>query len=171
MRVRGLRPMHVDTTEVVWTVVKMLVVIFMLLNVTPIMVWVERRGRARSQDRPGPNRGGPMGLFQSFADALKFILKEDVIPAQANKWLSTLAPMFGLLPALTTMAVIPWGEPFLLYNVDRFGRTWFADVPRPFNPIVTDANVGILVIFALASRGVCGLATTSWPSAHQPSPV
>ncbi len=159
--------MHVDTTEVVWTVVKMLVVIFMLLNVTPIMVWVERRGSALIQDRPGPNRVGPMGLFQSFADALKFILKEDVIPAQANKWLYTLAPMFGLLPALTTMAVIPWGEPFLLYNVHRFGRTWFADLPRTFNPIVTDANAGILVIFALASLSVYGLATAGWSSANK----
>src|SRR5260221_6045854 len=167
IRRRGLSTMHVDTTEVAWTVVKMLVVIGVLLNVTPIMVWVERRGSALIQDRPGPNRVGPFGLFQSFADALKFILKEDVIPAQANKWLYTLAPMFGLLPALTTMAVIPWGQPFLLYDVHRFGRTWFADTPRTFNPIVTDANVGILVIFALASLGVYGLATAGWASANK----
>ena len=83
-----------------------------MLNVTPIMVWVERRGSALIQDRPGPNRVGPFGLFQSFADALKFILKEDCLPAQANKFLYTLAPMFGLIPALTTIAVVPWGRPF-----------------------------------------------------------
>src|SRR5258706_4286215 len=159
--------MGIDTVEVTWTLLKMLIVIGALLNVTPIMVWVERRGSALIQDRPGPNRVGPFGLFQSFADALKFILKEDVIPAQANKWLYTLAPMFGLLPALTTMAVIPWGQPFLLFNVHRFGRTWFADVPRYFNPVVTDANVGILVIFALASLSVYSMATAGWASANK----
>jgi NADH-quinone oxidoreductase subunit H len=159
--------MGIDTVEVTWTLLKMLIVIGALLNVTPIMVWVERRGSALIQDRPGPNRVGPFGLFQSFADALKFILKEDVIPAQANKWLYTMAPMFGLLPALTTIAVIPWGEPFLLYNVHKFGRTWFADGPRYFNPIVTDANVGVLVIFALASLGVYGLAVAGWSSANK----
>ena len=159
--------MGIDTVDVAWTILKMLVVIGVLLNVTPIMVWVERRGSALIQDRPGPNRVGPFGLFQSFADALKFILKEDVIPAQANKWLYTMAPLFGLLPALTTMAVIPWGQPFLLYHVHRFGRTWFADVPRYFNPIVTDANVGILVIFALASLSVYSMATAGWASANK----
>src|SRR5580765_8438386 len=157
----------IDKVDVALTLLKMLIVIGALLNVTPIMVWVERRGSALIQDRPGPNRVGPFGLFQSFADALKFILKEDVIPAQANKWLYTMAPMFGLLPALTTIAVIPWGEPFLLYNVHRFGRTWFADAPRYFNPIVTDANVGVLVIFALASLGVYGLAVAGWSSANK----
>src|SRR5437763_12366451 len=106
--------MAFDATDVALSILKIAIVLLAILNVTPIMVWVERRGSALIQDRPGPNRVGPFGLFQSFADALKFILKEDVIPAQANKWLYTLAPMFGLLPALTTMAVIPWGQPFLL---------------------------------------------------------
>src|SRR5882724_140502 len=106
--------MPFDATDIALSLLKIVIVLAALLNVTPIMVWVERRGSALIQDRPGPNRVGPLGLFQSIADALKFILKEDVIPAQANKWLYTLAPMFGLLPALTTMAVIPWGEPFRL---------------------------------------------------------
>src|SRR5947209_16160262 len=159
--------MPFDATDITLSLIKIVVVLLALLNVTPIMVWVERRGSALIQDRPGPNRVGPLGLFQSFADALKFILKEDVIPAQAHKWLYTLAPMFGLLPALTTMAVIPWGQPFLLYDIHKFGRTWLADTPRYFNPIVTDANVGILVIFALGSLGVYGLATAGWASANK----
>jgi NADH-quinone oxidoreductase subunit H len=227
--------MHVDAIEVAMTCIKMLVVIAALLNVTPVMVWIERRGSALIQDRVGPNRIGPFGLLQSIADAIKFILKEDVIPEQANKWLYILAPMFGLLPALTTIAVIPWGESFVLpyrINYDSSKVTtagWglaallllggflvgslairFRTLPRlsrlntfvwwvlaiglllgavviggllialrsasglslpfggyVFNPVVTDANVGILVIFALSSLGVYGLATAGWASANK----
>src|SRR3989475_13264666 len=103
-----------DRTDVALEALKIAIVLGALLNVTPIMAWVERRGSALIQDRPGPNRVGPFGLFQSLADAAKFILKEDIIPAQAHKWLYTLAPAFGLLPALTTIAVGPWGRPFML---------------------------------------------------------
>src|SRR6478736_6466455 len=96
------RTMHgIDWVDVGLSVLKIAIVLLVILNVTPIMVWVERRGSALIQDRPGPNRVGPFGLFQSFADALKFILKEDIVPAAANKFLYTLAPAIGLLPALT----------------------------------------------------------------------
>src|SRR5881227_1913663 len=105
---------HIDTVDVALSLLKIAIVVGALLNVTPIMVWVERRGSALIQDRPGPNRVGPFGLLQSFADALKFFLKEDIVPLGANKWLYTLAPIFGLIPALTTIAVIPWGRPFVL---------------------------------------------------------
>src|SRR5882762_4699067 len=115
--------MHgIDWVDVGLSGLKIAIVIGAMLNVTPIMVWVERRGSALIQDRPGPNRVGPLGLFQSFADALKFILKEDVIPEQAHKWLYTIAPMFGLIPALTTISVIPWGLPFRLPAKRIFGH-------------------------------------------------
>jgi len=143
---------QIDTVDVALSVLKIAIVIGALLNVTPIMVWVERRGSALIQDRPGPNRVGPFGLFQSIADALKFFLKEDIVPRDAHKWLYTIAPMFGLLPALTTAAVIPWGRPFRLPG------------GRLFEPIVVDVNVGILVIFALASLGVYGIVTAGWSS-------
>src|SRR5712691_2258396 len=141
-----------DRTDVALEALKIAIVIGVLLNVTPIMVWVERRGSAMIQDRPGPNRVGPFGLFQSLADAAKFFFKEDIVPAGANKWLYTIAPMFGLIPALTTIAVVPWGRPFVL----RSGRV--------FEPIVADVNVGILVIFALASLSVYGVVTAGWSS-------
>src|SRR6478672_9027337 len=101
--------MSFDATVIILSIIKIAIVVIGLLQVTPIMVWVERRGSALIQDRPGPNRVGPLGLFQSLADAAKFLLKEDIIPAQAHKWLYTLAPAMGLLPALTTIAVVPWG--------------------------------------------------------------
>src|SRR5881397_2084215 len=106
-----------DRTDVALEALKIAIVLGALLNVTPIMAWVERRGSALIQDRPGPNRVGPFGLFQSIADALKFILKEDIVPDTANKFLYTIAPAIGLLPALTTIAVVPWGRPFLLHNL------------------------------------------------------
>src|SRR5436189_767586 len=126
-----------------------------MLNVAPIMNWVERRGSALIQDRLGPNRVGPFGLFQTIADALKFLFKEDVVPAQANKWLYTMAPAFGLLPAMTTIAVVPFGRAFRLPS------------GRLFEPIVCDVNVGILVIFALASLSVYGVTIAGWSSANK----
>ena len=97
--------MAFDATDITLSFLKIGIVLALLLNVTPIMVWVERRGSAPIQDRVGPNRVGPFGLLQSFADALKFILKEDMVPARAHKVLYTLAPTFGLIPAVTTVAV------------------------------------------------------------------
>src|SRR5437660_1225429 len=144
--------MPIDTADVVLEIIKILLVVLLLLNMVPVMVWVERRGSALIQDRLGPNRVGPFGLIQAMADALKFVLKEDVVPAQANKWLYTIAPMFGLIPALTTIAVVPWGRPFVLGS------------GRVFEPIVADVNVGILVIFALASLSVYGIVTAGWSS-------
>ncbi|HEX9607797.1 MAG TPA: complex I subunit 1 family protein [Gemmatimonadaceae bacterium] len=223
--------MAFDATDVVLSLIKIVIVLVMMLQVTPIMVWVERRGSALIQDRPGPNRIGPFGLLQSLIDALKFILKEDIIPTGAHKWLYTLAPVFGLVPALTTIAVVPWGRPFRIPQrisdggaltsvgwtiaglcilgaflaggaTARYSRKpahskfntvigWLVvaalagiafligaallalhaagtvRVPaggRWFEPIVADVNVGILVIFALASLGVYGIVSAGWAS-------
>jgi NADH-quinone oxidoreductase subunit H len=145
----------IDWTDVGLSVLKIAIILFFMLNVTPIMVWVERRGSALIQDRPGPNRVGPLGLFQSFADALKFLMKEDVIPAQAHKWLYTIAPVFGLIPAMTTIAVVPWGRAFRLPS------------GRLFEPIVADVGVGILLIFALASLSVYGVTMAGWSSSNK----
>jgi len=155
-----------DKTEAVLTFIKIAIVFGAMMNVAPIMVWVERRGAALIQDRLGPNRVGPFGLFQSIADAVKFIFKEDVIPAQAHRVLFTLAPMFGLIPAVTTVAVIPWGRSFALPEMEILGFRLFEGRPL-FNPIVADVDVGILLIFALASMSVYGLATAGWASSNK----
>src|SRR5947207_4712344 len=156
--------MHgIDWVDVGLSALKIAIVLGAMLNVTPIMVWVERRGSALIQDRAGPNRVGPFGLFQSFADALKFILKEDIVPNTANKFLYTLAPAIGLLPAMTTIAIVPWGRPFVLHPIHVLGKTLF-ETPRLFEPIVTDVNIGILLIFALSSLGVYGIVTAGWSS-------
>ncbi|MFZ2492823.1 MAG: NADH-quinone oxidoreductase subunit NuoH [Thermoanaerobaculia bacterium] len=156
-------PQAFDITDVLLSFLKIAIVLTAVLSVTPVWVWIERRGGGLIQDRPGPNRVGPFGLLQAIADALKFILKEDVIPARAHKWLYTLAPTFGLLPALTTIAVVPWGRPFVIPEMSVLGQTLF-EGGRLFEPIVANVSVGILVIFALTSLGVYGITTAGWAS-------
>lgn len=137
--------------ELTATLVKMAVFLAILLNVVPIMVWIERRGSALIQDRPGPNRLGPLGLFQALADALKFLFKEDVTPAAADKPLYLIAPALALLPALTTFVVIPFGP-----TVEVGGK--------PVNLVVTEADTGVLLFLALASLGVYSLVMAGYAS-------
>lgn len=158
--------MPFDTTDILLSILKIAVILGIWLSITPVMVWVERRGSALIQDRPGPNRVGPLGLLQSLADAVKFIMKEDIIPTNAHKWLYTLAPAFGLLPAITTVAVVPWGRPFLIPEMTLFGQRLF-EGGRWFHPIIADVGAGILVIFALASLGVYGITIAGWASSNK----
>ncbi|HEX7184852.1 MAG TPA: NADH-quinone oxidoreductase subunit NuoH [Thermoanaerobaculia bacterium] len=137
--------------ELVPTVLKLAVMLLFLLQVAPIMLWVERRGSALIQDRLGPNRVGPLGLFQGLADAVKFMFKEDVTPAAADKPLFLMAPVLALLPAFTTIVVIPFGPDFL-YN----GRTY----PLVVAPVET----GVLLYLAIASLSVYSLVLAGYAS-------
>jgi NADH-quinone oxidoreductase subunit H len=139
------------STEFVATLVKMALTLGLLLNVVPVMVWVERRGSAFIQDRPGPNRLGPLGLFQALADAVKFIFKEDVTPTAADLPLYLAAPVLALLPALTTFTVIPFGPDLIVH-----GHT----IPL----VVSDADAGVLLFLALSSLGVYGIVMAGYAS-------
>lgn len=123
----------------------------LLLQVTPIMVWVERRGSALIQDRLGPNRVGPLGLFQSLADAVKFLWKEDITPAEADRFMHRLAPVLALIPALTTFVVIPFGP-----DVTVAGHRVAL--------VVAEAETGVLLLLALASLGVYSLVMAGYSS-------
>lgn len=123
----------------------------MLAALLPNLVWAERRGAGLIQDRPGPNRVGPLGLLQAVADVLKMFLKEDVTPLYVDKLLHTVAPAILLVPALTTFAVIPFGS-----TIPVAGR----DVKL----VIADVNIGILYVFALTSVGVYGLVLAGWAS-------
>jgi NADH-quinone oxidoreductase subunit H len=123
----------------------------MLAALLPNLVWMERRGAGLIQDRPGPNRVGPLGLFQAVADVLKMFLKEDVTPLYVDKLLHTVAPAILLVPALTTFAVIPFGS-----SIPVAGR----DVKL----VIADVNIGILYVLALTSVGVYGLVLAGWAS-------
>lgn len=116
-------------------------VIPVLISVAMI-VWVDRRVWGAVQLRKGPNVVGPFGLFQTFADALKYIFKEVIIPVRANKVIFIVAPIVTMSLALVSWAVIPFSESL----------------------VVADINVGILYIFAVSSLGVYGIIMAGWAS-------
>ncbi len=136
---------------IVSTMGKLAVVVSALMGTVSVMTWVERRVSALIQDRWGPNRVGPFGLLQPIADGIKFIMKEDITPADAHKPIYTLAPALALVPALCAFAVIPFGP-----TIELLGRR--------IDLVIVDLNGGILVAFAAASLGVYGIVTAGWSS-------
>jgi NADH-quinone oxidoreductase subunit H len=129
------------------SLVKIVALLAVVLGIMNYAVYAERRISALIQDRLGPNRVGPAGLFQPIADALKFLLKEDFTPGHVNKFYYWLAPCLAMIPAITTLAVVP------------FGSTLFG-VPM----VIADINVGVLFVFAIASLGVYGIVIAGWSS-------
>jgi len=120
-------------------------IIFLLLPVLvsiAMVVWLDRRVWAFVQKRKGPNVVGPFGILQTLADALKFIFKEIIIPASANKVIFILAPIVTLTLSLIAWAVIPFSNEMVLANI----------------------NVGILYLFAVSSLGVYGIIMGGWAS-------
>ncbi len=123
-------------------VYKILFLLVPILVSVAMIVWLDRRVWGLVQKRRGPNVVGPFGLFQTLADALKYIFKEIIIPASANKIVFILAPIITMTLALVAWAVIPMSEEFVL----------------------SDINVGILYLFAVSSLGVYGIIMGGWAS-------
>jgi len=131
--------------------VKVLIVFAGTMLTVLIMIIAERRVSAFMQGRIGPNRVGPKGLLQPIADGIKFLFKEDIIPAGVDKPIFVLAPAVLLIPALMTFAVIPFGS-----DITIFGRQIALQV--------ADINVGILYVLALTSIGVYGIVLAGYSS-------
>ena len=125
-----------------YEVYKILFLLIPILVAVALVVWFDRRVWAFVQKRRGPNVVGPFGLFQTVADALKYIFKEIIIPASANKVIFILAPIVTMTLALIAWAVIPFSEVLVLSNI----------------------NVGILYLFAISSLGVYGIIMGGWAS-------
>jgi len=121
---------------------KILFLLVPILVAVALIIWLDRRVWAFVQKRRGPNVVGPFGLFQSLADALKYIFKEIIIPSSSNKVIFILAPIITMTLALAAWAVIPFGESLVLSNI----------------------NVGILYLFAISSLGVYGIIMGGWAS-------
>src|SRR5438093_13318491 len=102
------------TADLIAAIIKIILVVGALMGAVPMMVWLERKVVADFQARIGPNRVGPYGLLQSFADGIKLFLKEDITPLNVDKVLYLLAPVVVMLPALSLFAVIPFGPPVVL---------------------------------------------------------
>ena len=131
--------------------IKLVLVLSTLLSVAPIMNWVERRGAALIQNRLGPNRIGPWGMFQAVPDAIKFLFKEDRVPAHVSKFYYLVAPILVLAPACMTFAVIPFGS-----YVDVMGHKIMLQA--------ANLDVGFLYVFAVGSLGVYGIIIGGWAS-------
>lgn len=116
-----------------------------------ILVYLERRTSAFIQNRYGPNRVGPWGLFQAIADVVKLLMKEDIVPAKAYKPLHDLAPIIAIGVAFSTFAVVPFGD-----RIELFGQTITLQI--------ASVNVGILYILAISSLGVYGITLAGWSS-------
>ena len=128
--------------ELAWMIAKIMAVVIPLLIGVAYLTLAERRVIGFMQLRKGPNVVGPFGLFQPFADALKLMAKETILPAGADKTVVVIAPMLTVVLALVAWAVIPFGEGLVL----------------------ADVNVGILYLFAISSLGVYGVIMAGWAS-------
>lgn len=133
------------------SLIKIVVIITIIFLTVAYLVYFERKISAWAQNRLGPNRVGWKGLLQPFADVLKLLLKEDVVPEVADRKVHALAPMLALFVAFTTYAVIPIGP-----EVELFGYL----IPL----VVADVNIGVLYILALTSLGVYAITFAGWSS-------
>jgi NADH-quinone oxidoreductase subunit H len=127
------------------------IIVFASLGIALYTTFAERKVAALLQDRPGPERAGPFGLFQPFADGLKLITKEEIIPGSANKGLFILGPGLAMTAALMTCSVIPWSSHVELFD-------------RKIDLQIADINIGILYIFGVVSLGVYGMMIGGWAS-------
>jgi NADH-quinone oxidoreductase subunit H len=132
-----------------------LILIVALFAVTMLVAlystFAERKVAAFLQDRVGPNRAGPGGIFQPLADGVKFFMKEEVIPVASNKFLFVLGPCIAIMCALMTGIVVPWGDTLTLFG---------ASIPLQ----IVDLDIGILYVFAVVSVGVYGIMIGGWAS-------
>ncbi len=140
-----------DIYKLIEWVVKIGIVFLILMHALAYIVLLERRLLGFIQMRLGPNRVGPFGLLQPLADGIKFFFKEEIIPRDADRVLYILAPIVALVPALTTIAVIPFGD-----TINLFGREIELSVTR--------VDISLLVVLALTSMGIYGIVLAGWSS-------
>jgi NADH-quinone oxidoreductase subunit H len=178
--------------QIVWTLIKILVMLAVVVNLAALLTWYDRRGSAMMQDRVGPNRAvfkifgkeiRLAGTLHAAADGIKFFTKEDFMPPKADKLLFAIAPILAVASVLALMATIPFadtvcpnnlwrtvtkdGSAFTIFPaVQRYGSC-VADPKNGVFPIemsVAALNVGVLYVFAIAGQGIIGAAIAGWSS-------
>jgi NADH-quinone oxidoreductase subunit H len=172
-------------TQLVWAIIKILVMIGFIVNTAALLTWLDRRQGAAMQDRVGPNRAmfkifgrefRLAGLLHVAADGLKFFTKEFYMPPRADRLLFTLAPILSMMPVMALVAVVPFGDTLCLNEIFHKaadgGWVWPAE-PRyglcsaqtsSIDMMVSPLNVGLLYVFALAGQGIVGAAIAGWSS-------
>ncbi len=142
-----------DLIQLTIILVQAAILVNLMLMAAAYMVLAERKISAYIQLRLGPNRVGPWGLFQSFADVFKLYLKEDIVPAAADYKFHALAPVIAIGVAITVYAVIPFSGPLVTIDGKEYGLA-----------MAPNMNVALLVILAMTSVGVYGVALAGWSS-------
>jgi NADH-quinone oxidoreductase subunit H len=139
-----------------WFILGKAILIFCIVGLSFFIAmyttYAERKVAAWLQDRRGPNRAGPFGIFQPLADGGKLFFKEEIIPLASNKFLFILGPALAMITALLTSTVIPWAAPF----ITKGGHV----IPMQ----VADVDMGILIVFSIVSVGVYGIMIGGWAS-------
>jgi NADH-quinone oxidoreductase subunit H len=143
--------LSIDIAVIIEKLVLIAIVVVASLVIAMYSTYAERKVAAVLQDRVGPNRAGPFGLFQPLADGLKLFFKEEIIPNFSNKFLFILGPSLAMLTAMMTGAVVPWGDKIHIMG-------------RDFSLQIADINIGILYVFGVVSLGVYGIMIGSWAS-------
>jgi NADH-quinone oxidoreductase subunit H len=137
-------------------IVKCVVVFACLMIAVAYETWLMRKMAGRIQLRYGPNRCGPYGLLQPFADAIKAFFKEDLIPGKSDKVIFVLAPMIAIISSISLFAVIPFGNQFTIP-----GTNWVVKLR------IADIDVGLLYVFGIASLGEFGIVLGGWSSGNK----
>ena len=145
------------TAFIIISIIKSVAVVFVLLTAVAYSVWLERKVSAHIQNRWGPTRVGPFGLLQPMADGVKFIFKEDLTQPHVYKPLYIAAPIIAVVFAITSIAVIPFGNWVNLGPIAKYGP-WGTYLQ------ITDLNIGLLVVLGITSMGVYGVALAGWSS-------
>jgi len=143
------------------TLVKLALIAFVFMTALAYLQWVERKVIAHVQVRMGPSRVGPHGLLQPLADVIKLITKEGVLPPHVNKFYYLAAPFLAVFMALISISIIPFGTDITIPAITIAGKTL-----GPFHTMMelADVNAGVLVILAISSMGVYGIALAGWSS-------
>lgn len=161
-----IRELTTITELAIASAVKSVILVGVLLTAFAYMTYLERKVMAFLQVRVGPDRAGPFGLLQPAADGLKLLFKEELIPAQADKFMFVLAPIITVIPALVIMAVVPFGPDIPVCWPTQVNPTWnWVCYLVPLQ--ITDLNVGILFVLSVASIAVYGIVLAGWSSANK----
>ena len=156
--------MGADIFEITVNTLKLIFIFLFMVQLVPLLVWVERRGSAFIQSRFGPNRVGPLGLTQLLADAVKFIFKEEFVPARGKSLIFYAAPIFALAPGVLAFAAIPLSMPIVLEPFQMLNQTWG---PYNFQFQGYEFGVGIVFVLGISSLGAYALLLAGWGSENK----
>lgn len=156
--------MGTDVFEISVNFIKMILIFLMMVQIVPLLVWVERRGSAYIQNRLGPNRVGPLGLMQLLADAVKFLTKEEFVPKRGYPFIYYAAPVVAMVPAALAFGAIPLSMPVYVEAFDWLGQHWG---PYHFKFQAYEIGIGIVFVLGVSSLAAYALLLAGYGSQNK----